>query len=203
VQVQASGLLNFVEQLAQSKLDEARQLERIGKLIEARAELALLGKNFAGTNTAQLAAKHLAALEESPEFKKQQRQQRAQELLTLARFDYENKHYLCCLDRCELLVRQYADMSEGQEAQVMLDRIRENPDWMQEATTAIGERWADMQLALAESWIRKGEPNLGMECLRRVVKMSPSPRHVELATFRLAQMEEGPAARQIQFEKPK
>jgi thioredoxin-like negative regulator of GroEL len=201
VQVQAATLMRFIEAQAEKRLAEARELERVGKLVEARAELTQLVRGFPGTPAGEKASQALSDLGERPELKAQQRQQRAGELITLARYDFEHKHYLCCLDRCELLVRQYSDLVEGQEAQLMLDQIRENPNWMAAATEAIGERWVDMQLALAESWIRKGEPHLGMECLRRVVRMAPSPRHVDLAKLRLAQIEE--PTKQTQFEKPK
>jgi tetratricopeptide (TPR) repeat protein len=201
VQVKASQLLQDLEQQAAGQLVRAKQLDDKGQTTEAMHKLSELLRLYAGTQAAVEGGQLLTALSAKPEIKSQVRQQRARELLTQAREDYRTQQYLCCLDRCELLAASYADLPEGMEALQLAAEIKENPEWLQRACDSLTNRLSGLYLALAESLIKKGQPQQATLYLERVVKSFPGTRDADTAQVRLANIQGRPTW-QAEFKKP-
>jgi hypothetical protein len=62
---------------------------------------------------------------------------------------------------------------------------------MKSACERLQDQLGELYLALAESWVNKGEPQLAIECLQRVIA-APGSRHAEPARVRLAQIQGQP-----------
>src|SRR5579859_925538 len=92
--------------------------------------------------------------------------------------------YRSCLDRCEILSAQYADLEEGSEGEKLAADLKLNPEWARQACEQLGERLSLLYLSLAESWLRKGQPQQAIFYLERVIKMFPGSRHAEMARVR-------------------
>jgi len=195
VQVSSANLLKQVEQQAAAELSQAKQMVDLGRTTEASAVLAKLVKDYAGTQAAPEAAGMLTSLAKTPEMRGAQRGVRARELLAQAKEDFRAEQWLCCLDRCDLLVQSYGDLQEGGEALQLASAIRSNPEWMQKACEGMSARLGEMYLGLAESWLQKGQPQQAMLCLERVVRTFPGTRHAEAAQYRLAHLQELPTQR--------
>jgi len=133
-----------------------------------------------------------ASRSESPE---QLRVRQAQELLSQAREDYRKQRYLACLDRCEMLIHSCSDLSESLEANTMALEIQKNPDWIKLACDQLNERLCVMYLNLAETWLRKGQPQQAVFYLERVLVTAPNTRHAEMAQVRLTQLQGQPLPR--------
>lgn len=187
LQNQVRRQLQEIEQLANLQLVKARQHADRSEFVDALALLEALQERFAGTQAAADGSKLLAILVERPDVKNQQRSRRATELLALARRDFREGQYLCCVDRCALLATNYGDLPEGAEAMKLLDQIKNNPEWMKNAVDSLADRLCEMYIALAETWVKKGESALAEECLQRAVNLKGS-RHLDAAKVRLAQL---------------
>jgi thioredoxin-related protein len=188
VQQEARKLIAEIDQQARTRLAQAKAIDERGQALEAANELTRVMQTFPGTETAGEAAKLLANLAEKPELKVQQRRQRAAELLAQAKNDYRAQQHLCCLDRCVVLVQGYSDLPEAGEAAQILEQIKTNPEWMKTAADRLSERLAEMQLALAESWMSKGDAQRAAECLEKVSVLVPGSRYAEYAKTRLSQI---------------
>ena len=128
-------------------------------------------------------AKENADVEVSP------RVRRARELLSQAKEDYRSQQYLYCLDRCEALAGSYADLPEGQEAMQLAGTLKANPEWMRVACDNLSDRLGTLYLSLAESWLKKGQPQQAVLFLERVVQTFPNTRQAEAAQVRLTQIQ--------------
>jgi tetratricopeptide (TPR) repeat protein len=131
----------------------------------------------------------LAARSENPELA---RVRQAQDLLSQAREDYRRQQYLACLDRCEMLIGSYADLSESLEAITMVAEIKKNPEWIKLACDQLNERLSAMYLNLADTWLKKGQPQQAIFYLERVLLTAPNSRQAEAAQIRLAQLQGAP-----------
>jgi len=201
IQEKARQLLGEIEKQAAGRLARARKLNDRGQTAEAVAALTDLVRLYAGTQEGAEAGQLLTQLAKVPEVGEKQRSQRARELLALAREDYRTKAYLCCLDRCEVLSANYGDLPEGAEALQMASEIKANPDWMQSACDSLTERLSTMYLALAETWLTKGQPQQARVCLERVIRTFPGSRQAEVAQIRLAQIQGQPVTRPVDFQR--
>jgi thioredoxin-like negative regulator of GroEL len=195
VQVNSEILLKQVEQQAAGELASAKQMLDKGKSNEASMLLAKLVKDYAGTQAAPAAATMLTSMAKTPDMRGQQRTARARELLAQARDDYRTEQWLCCLDRCDLLVASYGDLAEASDALTMAGAIRSNPEWMQKTCESMAVRLGEMYLGLAETWMQKGQPQQAMLCLERVMRTFPGSRQAEAAQFRLSQLQGLPTQR--------
>jgi thioredoxin-related protein len=201
VQLKARQLFSDLEQQAAARLTRARQLEEKNQCLEAADAYGELARIYAGTQAATDGEQALAALTARPEVKTQQRTRRARELLGLAREDYRAKQYLCCLDRCELLAASFGDLAEGAEAMQILTEIKNNPEWMRQACESLSERLGFLYLSLAETWVKRGQPQQAVFWLERVQQTFPGTRQAEAAQTRLAQLQ-GEPARRTEFKRP-
>jgi thioredoxin-like negative regulator of GroEL len=201
VQVKAKQALQDLEQQATGRLARAKQLDDKGQSGEAAQTLTETIRAFSGTSAASDAAHMLTALASRPEIKNQQRSRRARELLAQAKEDYRTQQYLCCLDRCEVLAASYADMSEGSEAMQLASEIKNNPEWMRQACESLSDRLGMLYLGLAETWLRKGQPQQAVQYLEKVVQQFPGSRQAEAAQIRLSYIK-GQTTLQTEFKKP-
>ena len=168
--------------------------------MEAMATLSELVRLYAGTQAAKDGGPFLSTLAAKPEVKAQVRAQRARELLAQVRDDYRKEQYLCCLDRCELLAASYADLPEGVEGMKLATELKNNPEWLQKACATMTERLNGLHLALAESWLSKGQPQQAVFYLERVIQTSPDSREAAAARLRLAAIQGRPTW-QTEFKK--
>ena len=126
--------------------------------------------------------------------------ERARELLGQAREDYRVQNFLGCLDRCEALATQFADLPEGTEATQLAAEIKSNPEWARQAAEQLGDRLSVLYLALADTWLKRGQPQQAVFYLERVVQSFPNTRHAEAAQIRLSQIQ-GPTSKTVDFKK--
>jgi thioredoxin-like negative regulator of GroEL len=186
---QAGKLLQDIEEKAAERLATARQMHdrgQTGQAIEALTETMRL---FPGLETTKTVAATLASMVRTPDGQNQQRIRRARELLTQARDFYQSKDYVPCLDRCEILVSGFGDLPEGQEANKLAIEIKGNPEWLQGACDTLGDRLGVLYLALADSLLKRGDPQRAEFYLHRVIQGFPGSRHAESAQIRLTQLQ--------------
>lgn len=200
IQLKARQLLQDLEQRASTRLVRAKQLEDRGQTAEALDNLTELLRAFAGTQAAAEAGQLLTTLAAKTEIKLQQRTRRARELLAMAREDYRTQQFLCCLDRCEVLSVTYGDLPEASEALHLATEIKNNPEWMRQACDSLSDRLGLLYISLAESWVKKGQPQQAIVYLERVIRAFPGTRQAESAQVRLAQLQ-GQPTRQATFKK--
>jgi thioredoxin-related protein len=186
IQLKARLLLAELEQQATTRIARAKEQDAKGLLDEQMETLNGVLRVFPGSQAAAEASQMLTALASRPEIKQEQRTRKARELLVQAKDDYKTQQYLCCLDRCELLAANYADLPEGSEAIQLAGEIKNNPEWMKSACESLSDRLAVLQVALADTWLSKGQPQQAVACLERVVQQFPNSRQAEVANMRLA-----------------
>jgi thioredoxin-like negative regulator of GroEL len=188
VQVNAAKLLAELEHQAQAQLTQAKQLHERGKTVEALDMLAVVVRDFSGTAPAREATDLFATLARNPDALNQRQARRAQELLSQARKDFEAGQFLACIDRCETLSMSYGDRPEAAEAMELVTAIKNNPEWIKTACDTLSDRLGTLYLALAETWVKKGQPQQAIVCLERVVRVMPGSRQAEAAQLRLTQL---------------
>src|SRR5207248_5839149 len=132
-------------------------LELNGRTPEAMDTLADLMRVYAGTQAAADAATLMAGLADKPETQERQRLRRARDLLALAKEEFRTQRYHDCLQKCEQLTEAYTELPEGREAVALAAEIRNNPERLAVACEQMNEKTAAMYLALADSWLKKGQ----------------------------------------------
>jgi len=198
----AVRMLALIEGKAAERLVKAKEMQDQGKGTESVAYLTETIAMFPGIQASRDAtdmltafAKAQAANVQTAEQKNAARTKRANELMAQAKDFYKGKEYLLCLDRCEILVAGYADLNEGQDAFVLISEIRSNPEWMQSAADTLSDRLGGVYLALADTLLKKGQPQRAEFYLQRVVQAFPGTRQAESAQIRLAQLQGLPTRR--------
>lgn len=134
----------------------------------------------------------LTSLVKAAEEKGDLRERRARELLARTHDDFRAGQLLGCLERCEVLAQEYADLPESQEAMQLALSIKNNPDWMRLVCDQLSDRLGQLYLALAETWLKKGQPQQAILYLERVLQAFPNTRQAEAAQLRLAQIQGQP-----------
>ncbi len=195
LQASAQKVLDEIEQKAQERVARARQLQEKGQPSEAVELLTETLRMFPGLAATRDASDLLTRLAQNTEYRAQQRGRRAKELLTQAQDFYKNKDYIPCLDRCELLLGNYGDLPEGQEAAQLAQEIRGNADWLQSAADTMSDRLGGLYLALADSLLKRGQVQRAEFYLQRVVQAFPGSRQAESAQIRLGQLNATPQGR--------
>jgi thioredoxin-like negative regulator of GroEL len=188
VQARARQLLTDIENQAAGKLAEARQQIDRGHTRQGFELLTGLTKQYPGTPAAREAtvlSQTLASRSEGSE----ERARRARDLLARAREDYKAQLFLCCLDRCEVLIGTYSDLPEAAAAGQMAQEIKSNPEWMKQAADQSADRLCLLYLTLADTWLKKGQPQQATFYLERVIQLFPNTRHAEIAQIRLSQIQ--------------
>ena len=83
-------------------------------------------------------------------------------------------------------------LPEGAEAGTLAAEIKDNPELTKQACDQMGDRLSVLYLSMAETWLKKGQPQQAVFYLERVVQTFPSSRHAELAQVRLTQIQGAP-----------
>jgi thioredoxin-related protein len=201
VQDKARRLLDDLEGRAAGRLADAKRLADRGQTAEAAKSATELAQQYAGSQAARDATQWAATLTaRGGASDAEQRRDRARDLLARAREDYRAQQFLCCLDRCETLAAEYGDLSEGDEAGRLALEIKTNPEWAKAAADQVADRLCVLYLALADSWLKKGQPQQAVFYLERVVQAFPNSRQAEAAQARLSQLQ-GPPVRSETFKK--
>lgn len=190
IQLKARQLLQDLEHQAGDRLARAQHLDAQGQTAEALTTLADLQRFFAGTPAAVEGGRLLASLTSRTKVKTIARPQQARELLAQAREDYRNGQYACCLDRCETLSADFADLPESGEAQQLTNEIKANPEWLQSACDQMTHRLGSLYLSLADTRLAKGQLHEAALALERVVQIAPGTRQAHAAQLRLATLQE-------------
>jgi hypothetical protein len=203
VQVQARQLLADLEQQATSRCLRAKQLIDKGEVAEGVEHVVETIRLYAGTKAAREGSQMLVALASrkaapahpptpTDPAPTTPRGQMARDLMAQARAEYNGKHFLTCLDRCEAISSGYADLPEAAEAGKLVAEIKGNPELTKQACDQLSDRLSLLYLGLAESWLKKGQPQQAIFYLERVVQNFPHSQHAELAQVRLAQIQGAP-----------
>jgi tetratricopeptide (TPR) repeat protein len=202
VQQKARVALAELEQQATGRLSEGRHLVDRGQPEQAVKVVGELCKLYKGTAAAREGEQFLLTiLRKNTETNEGLRQRQARELLVRAKEDYKSQQFLCCLDRCEVLATEYAEMPEAREAMQLASEIKSNPEWTKQAADQLSERLGLLYLSLAETWLRKGQPQQAIFYLERVTQTFPNTRQAELATSRLAQIKGPPTTTPVDYKK--
>jgi thioredoxin-related protein len=203
LQISAQKLLDEIEQRAAERVAKAKQMQERGQTFEAAELLTDTTRLFPGLAASRDASEQLARLAQNTAYRAHQRGRRAKELLTQAQDFYRTKDYIPCLDRCDILVGQFGDTTEGQEAAVLSQEIKANPEWLQNATDTLADRLGTLYLTLAESLLKRGQAQRAEFYLQRVVQSFPGSRQAEAAQLRLGQLNgTQPARIQVQSAGP-
>jgi thioredoxin-related protein/TolA-binding protein len=203
VQVNSQKLLADIEHKARERMAKAQTLKDQNKNTEAIQTLTEIMRDFPGLSLTREASDMVARLaqNESPESKNQMRGKRAKDLLAQAKDFHKTKEYTLCIDRCSVLLRNYGDLEEGQEAALLYSEIKNNPEWLQNACTTFGDRLAEMWLALSDSLLKRGQPQQAKHWLERTIHAFPGTHYAESAQIRLEQLQGAPT-RRVDFQSP-
>ena len=199
VQVRARQMLAEVENQAAAKYAQARNLIDHGELAKGNDALKEVIRNYAGTPAARDANVLIQSIANRMETG-EERTRRARDLLSRAKEDYRAQLYLCCLDRCEVLMSNYSDMAEAGEASQLALEIKTNPEWTKQAADQVADRLCQLYLTLADSMQKKGQPQQALFYLDRIVTMFPNTRHAEVAQIRVTQIK-GISSKMTDFKK--
>jgi thioredoxin-like negative regulator of GroEL len=189
IQIKARIVLGDLEQQANAQLALARTLQQKGRSQEAVDVLSDLMRSYSGTRAANESTALLTNIAAKPEVREGLRVRRARELLTQAKDDYTSHQFLNALERCEIIAASYSDLSEAEEAKKLTTAIHDNPEYLAKACDALNHRTGAMYLALAESWVKKGQPEQAVVCLERAIQIAPGTRPAEAAQIRLTQLQ--------------
>jgi predicted Zn-dependent protease/thioredoxin-related protein len=192
IQNQAKQMLQDLEKQAAGRCAEARQLVESGKVPQAVETVTGLVRDYPGTQAAREGGQLLVTLASRVTPHENSRTHLARELLDQAREDRRKQQFLSCLDRCETLSATYPDMPETVEANKLATEIKANPEWTKQACDQMGERLSLLYLTLAETWLKKGQPQQAIFYLERIVQTFPNTRNADIAQVRLAQIQ-GPS----------
>ncbi len=212
VQAQARQMLQEIEQQAAGRCQQAKQLIEQGHTAEAVEHVLETVRLYSGTKAAREVGQLLVGLASrkaepspapasaapppppasAPTPPPAPRNQLARDLLTQARVAYGRKQFLTCLDRCEAIVAAYSDLPEAAEAGKLAAEIKTNPDLTKQACDQMGDRLSLLYLNMAESWLKKGQPQQAVFYLERVVQTFPHSRNAEMAQVRLTQIQGAP-----------
>jgi tetratricopeptide (TPR) repeat protein len=201
VQTKARGLLSDLEQQAAGQFARARQQVDRGQTTEAVATFTDLVRLYPGTQAAREGGQMLVSLGGSGDAKGPQRTTRARELLAQAREEFRTQQYFACLTHCESLQTGYADLAEAAEAGQLAGEIKNNPEWLKLAADSLSDQLGGVYLAMADGWVKKGQPQQAIACLERLVQTLPGTRQAEEAQARLAQLQATVPARAVGFPK--
>ena len=192
VQQKAAKLLADIEKRASTRLGRVKELAAAGKAAEALQADQELVSQFDGTGAAATGKELLSSLNASLEPREDGRRKLARELLAQAREELKTEQYLNCLLRCETITTRFADLPESTDAAELADRIKRDPERMQQVCERVPDLVGALYLSTAEAKLRQGRPQQAVFFLERVMQAFPNTRHAELAQVRLAKIQGPP-----------
>jgi thioredoxin-like negative regulator of GroEL len=186
----AQELLQKIEKRADTQLAHAKELHQKGQAAEALETLSELLRQYPGLTATKEASEMIGKLAQAnAQLRADQRNRRAIELLGQAREFYKSKDYIPCLDRCEIILANYGDLPEGQQAFALAAEIKNNPEWLQNAADVMADRLGGLWLANADILLKRGEVRRAEFYLKRVITAFPGSRLAESAQIRLTQLQ--------------
>jgi thioredoxin-like negative regulator of GroEL len=186
VQAQARALLQDIEQQGNTLLRRARQDAEHGKKAAAIETATDVSRKFEGTLAGREASALLATLTARPNANDPQRATRCRDLLAQAKEDFRLQQFASCLEHCEMLVANFGDLPEAAEAGQLAADVKSNPEWMKAACDQAGDRLSGLYMGLAESYLRKGQPQQAAYYLERIVQVFPNTTYAEMAQSKLS-----------------
>jgi thioredoxin-like negative regulator of GroEL len=196
----ARVMLTGIEQQAASGVAKAKMHEEKGQLLEATDALAQVQIQFPGSRAHEEAGSLLSTLTARPEWKIQQRARRARELLALAREDFRTQQFAGALEKSDLIAAGYSELPEAMDAARIAADIRANPEHLAKACSHLQDRLSQTYIALADSWIKKGNMEEATTCLERIQREFPGSMHAQVAAVKLKELQGLPAV-QSDFKK--
>jgi thioredoxin-like negative regulator of GroEL len=193
VQAKARTMLQEIEQQGNAILQRARRDAEHGQKAEAIKAATELAKNFEGTLAGREGSALLATLTARTSQNDSLRATRSRDLLAQAKEDFRMQLYASCLERCDMIVGNFGDLPEATEAGQLLADVKSNPEWMKAACDQAGERLGGLYLGLADSYLKKGQPQQAVYYLERIVQMFPGSKYAETAQAKLAVLQALPA----------
>ncbi|MFO0927622.1 MAG: DUF255 domain-containing protein [Gemmataceae bacterium] len=188
LQQRARAILAELDSQANKRAAKAKSLADAGKTAEAVTELEQVARLYAGSAAAQKASQTITELTARTARLTEDRKRQAADLLRQARDDYRERRFLVCLDRCEELSTRFPELPEGVAAGKLGSEIKDNPEWTRQAADELTDRLCVLYLSLADSWLKKGQPQQAVFYLERIVKLFPGTRHADLAQVKLARL---------------
>lgn len=158
VQAQARQLLDDIEKQAAARLACLKELAGLGHEPAAVDGLDECARAFAGTSAAAAAVALRDQLAGRPEVKAKLRERRAREVARAAREDFRAKRFLACLERCEVLAADFADLPEAVEGRALVAAIKEHPERLRQVCDALADRLGGFQRLLTEAVEKQGRP---------------------------------------------
>jgi protein disulfide-isomerase len=198
-QVQARVLLQVLEKQAAVRCAQAREMAEKGQVTRAVETATEVVRNYAGTKAAYEGGKLIVTLASRVE-PHESHPNIAHELLSQAQEEQRHQHYLACLEHCEAILAHYPDQPEAAEAEKVRAEIKNNPESALLVCDQMSERLSQMYLSLADTWLKKGQPQQAVFYLERIIHTFPSSRQAELAQIRIAQIQ-GQPPRTVDFKK--
>ncbi len=185
----AQELMRRIESRAAERIAAAKALQDKGQFTEALEALTEVARSYPGIPASRQASDQMAKLAQANEGAKvEQRNRRARELYVQAQGFFKSKDYIPCIDRCEMIIANYGDLPEGQQAFVLSSEIKNNREWMQGAAAVMADRLGGVWLALADCHLKQGEVQMAQNVLQKVVATFPGSRMAESAQIRLTQL---------------
>jgi tetratricopeptide (TPR) repeat protein len=205
-----AALLN--EQYIPIKIDPQRDAALIQKLqITSFPTLLLAAPDgriitiFEGYIEAEKLMTHLQAgvvsCQGKPKPRDSQKAQRAAELLTQAKTEFQAQDFFSCLEKCQTLVATFGDFPEAAAAARLEADIIANPDSLARACNNLNDRLTAMYMSLADVWLKKGKPDEAAACLEKVQQLAPGSSHAQFALVKLSQILSKPG-QPIECKKP-
>ena len=136
LQKNAQELLQKIEKRAEDQFGQAKELQAKGKTVDALEALADVRFRFAGLKVANDAGELAASITQANrQMGAELRLKRLRELTAQAEEFYKSKDYIPCLDRCEVINRDFGDLPEAMKAYALAREIKNNPQWMRAPPT--------------------------------------------------------------------
>jgi thioredoxin-related protein len=110
----------------------------------------------------------------------------AGELLAAARIDLHDGRVADALERSRRLARDYSDIAEGKAAAEVVAAVEADPVRLAVAAEQLQLRAAELQMTLAEGWLKQGEREKAAACFERVELLAPQSKAAGAAAARLA-----------------
>ena len=102
-----------------------------------------------------------------------EKQARAQELLRMARQDYDGLCFMACLERCRVVTSSYPDLDEAEQARLLARKITGDPETWQRACARLSDSLGELYLRRAEELHKRGKVEEAAVDLERVVLLCP------------------------------
>ncbi len=199
VQLRARQLLNEIENQATGKLAEARTLLDKGQTRQGFEMLTGLTTQYSGTP----AAREAAVLSQSLTVRTENNTERAQRRATCSPGPRRTTRPSCTC--AAWTAARYSSATiptcrRRPKRARLAQEIKTNPEWTKMAADQVADRLCLLYLSLADTWLKKGQPQQATFYLERVIHLFPNSRHAEIAQVRLSQIQGAPS-KSVEFKK--